>query len=233
MHMEVAVSEPEKVPALDRQNGVTYWLINPVPALRLVMAQSGAGPVVTPVTPITNIIWEGSPNFHDRRGQVPVALTFHITDDPDFQNVKQHFQNPRSQASAQFVITPDGGKHQFVGSAKSSWTNGIINHPRTDIRWLNEAVRRSLAGQANLNDYTLNLEVLLARGKKISTPALASLIEISRYYVGIYTMILLNRGHMLRHSDIDSIDRPYDPGESIPLAEVIQELGGDPLLLNP
>ena len=233
MHMEVAVSAPEKVPPADRRDGITYWLVNPVPALRIVMGQDGAQPPPVVVTPITDIIWEGTTNFHDRRGQVPVALVIHMTDDRNFSNVKNHFQNPGSNASAQFVITPDGGKHQFVGSNKSSWTNGIINRPRTDILWLNEAIQRSQSGLANLNDYTLNLEILAARGDRITNEAMESLVEIGRYYRGIYPTILPNRGHVLRHGDIDSVDRPYCPGDVLDLNEYIQEIGGNPVVMNP
>jgi murein DD-endopeptidase MepM/ murein hydrolase activator NlpD len=217
-HLEVA----------EQRNG-TYWLLNPIPALRAAM--NGAQPGPSPV--ITDIIWEGTPNFHDRGGQAPVAITYHMTDDLSFSNVKSWFQNPRSRASAHWVIPEDGTKHQFVGSAKASWSNGIIKNPRTDILWMNEAVRQVNLGRRNFNDYTINLEFIGKPGRAFTDRAIRSGIEIVRYYVAISPGITPNRGHHLRHADIDSVDRPFDPGPLFPLADIMRAVGADPLRLNP
>jgi len=145
-----------------------------------------------------------------------------------FSNVKSWFQNPRSKASSQFVIDRDGSKHQFVGSAKSSWTNGDVKSPRTDIRWINEAIRSG----RNFNDFTLNLEFISEPGEGFTSKQIDSGIEIARYYVGLYG-ITVNRGHFCRHADVNKVDRKGCPGEDFPLADIIQECGGDPIILNP
>lgn len=230
-HLEVAVDAPSKVPPGDRARGVTYWLVNPLPAIKAAMGATEPGPII--VLPITDIIWEGTANFHDRGGQEPVAITYHLTDDLSFENVKSWFQNPRSRASSHFVIDRDGSKHQFVGSSKASWSNGIINRPRTDIQWLNEAVRQVNLGRRNMNDYTINLEFINKPGMPFTREQIESGIDIVRYYVAIYPGIRPTRGHHVRHSDIDSVNRPYDPGPLFPLADLMRAVNADPLLLNP
>jgi hypothetical protein len=227
MHLEAAIDGPDRVSASERARGLTYWLVNPLPAIKAAMGQPGV--ITKPVVPISHIIWEGTQNFHDRTGQAPVAIFFHVTDDLNFTNVKNHFQNPRSKASAHFVVTENGEKHQFVISGKAAWTNGIINHPRTDIRWLNAALRSG----RNFNDFTLNIESMGKPGQPFEPAQIDAVIEIARYYVATNSGILLNRGHFNRHADVDSVDRPYCPSNSFPLAEIIQECGGDPLMLNP
>jgi N-acetyl-anhydromuramyl-L-alanine amidase AmpD len=227
MHLEVAIDGPDKVSASERNKGLTYWIVNPLPAIKAAMGQPGV--ITKPIVPISNIIWEGTTNFHDRTGQAPIAIFFHVTDDLSFTNVKSWFQNPRSQASSHFVIDERGAKHQFVQSIKAAWTNGAINRARSDIRWLNDAIRSG----RNFNDFTLNIECIGKPGQPFEPEQIDSVIEISRYYTATYAGILLNRGHFNRHADVDSVNRPYCPSDSFPLAEIIQECGGDPLILNP
>ncbi len=227
MHLEVAIDGPDKVSASERNRGLTYWIVNPLPAIKIAMGQPGV--ITTPIAPITNIIWEGTTNFHDRQGQAPISIFYHVTDDLKFSNVKSWFQNPTSQASAHFVVDRDGSKHQFVVSGKAAWTNGDVKSPRTDIKWINEAIRSG----RNFNDFTLNIECVGKPGNFFPTAQIDSVIEISRYYVASYPGIKLNRGHFCRHADVNSVDRPYCPSNSFPLKEIMQECGADPAILNP
>lgn len=229
LHLDVAIRAPERVNHAIAIFGGDYFLLDPVPALREVLGQ----PDEQPVPEISGIVWEGTNNFHDRGGQEPVAIIYHVTNDRDFANVRQHFQNPGSNASAHFVVTEDGVPHQFVRSPAAAWTNGIINQPRTDIHWLNEAVARCEAGLQNLNDYTLNIETIGIPHQPFATAQIETVLEITRYYLARYPGIRRNRGHMGRHSDIDSVERGYCPGSTFPLADIIRAVGGDPNQLNP
>jgi hypothetical protein len=211
---------------VENRNG-SYWLVDPKPALQKVMGQA-----VTTKPLITGIQWVGTMNFESRNGIVPCAIVFHVTDDMSYTNVRNHFQNPGSDASSHFVIDRDGTKYQFVGSKDGAWTNGEIRSPRTDIEWLNDAVKMDRMGRANINQYTLTLEFVGKPNIAFEKEQIAAGIEIARYYTSIYP-IPVNRGHFLRHADIDSINRPYCPGELFPLDEIIRACGGDPLVLNP
>ena len=168
-------------------------------------------------------------NWHERTfGQQPVAIVYHITDDMNFANVRGWFQNPVSNASSHVVIDRDGTIYQFVSSGKAAWTNGDFKRSRTDIAWLTAAIAQSWPnGPRNLNDFTINIEHVGTPGNPPSEAQYRSSIAISKYWRDRYG-IKPNRAHLLRHGDINSVDRSYCPGPSFDLARVIRELGGDP-----
>jgi N-acetyl-anhydromuramyl-L-alanine amidase AmpD len=181
-----------------------------------------------------NIVWHDSGNFHERTfGQDPVAIVYHFTDDLNLDNIIGHFTNPTSNASAHVVIARDGTIHQFVSSLKAAWTNGDFNRNRTDILWLKDAIARCRPwGQMNLNDFTLNIEHVASRSSGFTEEQIRSSIAISAYWRDRYGL-MVNRGHFLRHADINSVTRDYCPGATFPLGRIITELGGDPRILNP
>lgn len=53
-------------------------------------------------------------------------------------------------------------------------------------------------------------------------------VEITRYLLGRYPGIRPDRGHLLRHADINGASRAYCPGPTFPLREIITAVGGDP-----
>lgn len=175
------------------------------------------------------IVQVATGNWHERTfGQQPVAIAYHITDDMYFAGTKSWFQNPASQASAHVVIDRDGTIYQFVSSAKAAWTNGDFKRPRTDIAWLTAAIAQCWPnGPRNLNDFTLNIEHVGTPGNPPTEAQYRSSIALSKYWRDRYD-ITPNRAHLLRHGDINSVDRSYCPGPNFDLARVIRELGGDP-----
>lgn len=168
-------------------------------------------------------------NWHERTfGQQPVAIVYHITDDMSFANVRSWFQNPASNASSHVVIDRDGTIYQFVSSGKAAWTNGDFKRSRTDIAWLTAAIAQCWPnGPRNLNDFTINIEHVGTPGNPPTEAQYRSSIAISKYWRDRYG-IKPNRAHLLRHGDINSVDRSYCPGPNFDLARVIRELGGDP-----
>lgn len=175
-----------------------------------------------------NYTFLGTENFMSRNGVVPVALSYHITDDLDLDNVVSWFQKRGSNASSHWVIDRDGAKYQFVGSAMASFTNGDVKKPRRDIPWIDRHADAWIAGRDNANYYTISLEHVGIPGLAFTDAQIASSIEVSRYYLATYPTITPDRGHMTRHADYNSVDRPYCPGELFPLATIIQACGGNP-----
>lgn len=169
-------------------------------------------------------------NWSERRfGQRPVAIVFHVSGDEDQSQVLSWFQNPVSRASSHAVIDREGSIHLLVDSDKGAWSNDDIKNPRRDIAWLNGAIAKhwSSGGPMSLNDFTLSIEYIGAAQSAPSEAQYRAMIELATYWRDRY-YIKPNRGHLLRHSDINSVDRMYCPGPTFDLARVVEALGGSP-----
>lgn len=179
-----------------------------------------------PASLLPDLDWVGSPNYFPNREGLrlgPLALAYHITDDLNYESTRSWFMNPNSNASSHIVILRDGTPHQYVSSKDASWTNGDYAKYRTDIPWLVEAIAKG----HNVNDYTLSYE-FVANGSNPPTKAqYETAIKLSRYFTRVYG-IPRNRGHNIRHSDVNSVSRSYCPGDAFELEYIIVEgLGGD------
>jgi len=177
-----------------------------------------------------NIVQIPTGNRNPRtHGQQPVAIIYHIADDMSFGNVRSWFQNPASNASSQVVIDRDGTIYQFVSSTETAWTNNDVKSPRKDIAWLNEAVRQNWinGGDYSINDFTLSIEHIGTPSDSPTEEQYLSSIALSNYWRDRYH-IKPNRAHLMRHGDINSVDRSYCPGPHFDLARIIKALGGDP-----
>lgn len=169
-------------------------------------------------------------NWNERTfGQAPLAIVYHITDSMDLQSTLSWFQEPASKASSHVVIDRDGTIYQLVSSMKTAWTNNDIKNPRQDIPWLNEAIRQNWinGGPMSLNDFTLTIEHVGTPNDPPTDAQYKSSIALSAYWKDRYG-IKPGRGRMLRHSDINSVDRSHCPGPQFDLARVITALGGNP-----
>lgn len=173
----------------------------------------------------SNIVQKSTGNFFpNRHGRgKPIAIVYHITDDMVLDNTLSWFANPSSQASSHAVIARDGTIYQFVSSLDAAWTNGDTDHPRADLPLLQWALNQG----GNLNDFTLTIEHVGTPENPPTDAQYKSSIALSAYWRDRYS-IRPSRGHMWRHADINSIDRPYCPGPHFDLARIITALGGDP-----
>jgi murein DD-endopeptidase MepM/ murein hydrolase activator NlpD len=208
-------------------NGSDYDILNPVALFADVV--DGESPVVV-IPQLPPYKWLGTPNFMSRQGIAPVAIVYHVTDDMSLGNVTSWFQNPNSDASSHWVIDRDGMAYQFVGSAQAAFTNGDVKNPRQDIPWLKAITPDLLTKRTNLNYYTITFEHIGEPDVPFTPEQIATSVALSQYYLAVYG-IARDRGHMIRHSDINSVDRRYCPGELFPLADIIVACGGDPTRL--
>lgn len=192
------------------------------------------GPTPTPVPQpdgpiLPPIVWVGSPNYH-ARGMAPIAICYHITDDLNLNNTISWFNNPNSDASANFTIDRDGTIYQHVNSMNAPWTNGDVNKPRLDIGYIQEMRRRG----GNFNNGTITIEHVGKPSVPPTEAQYASSIALTRYFThpDIYGKTIRKiRGFMIRHADINSVSRPYCPGDDFQLGRIITEAGGDPIVL--
>lgn len=187
-----------------------------------------AAPGQAPLPP--GIVQAPSPNWHDRRGQPPLAIVYHVTDSDTAEQAVGWLRNPASGASSHVVIDRDGTIYQLVSSAKAAWTNGDYAPGFNRlIPWLAGAIGKCERGLANLNDYTITVEHAGRPGQAFTEEQVAASIALSRYWLDRYPTIRRNRGGMIRHADIAPVERSYCPGETFPLRRIIEACGGDPL----
>ena len=200
--------------------------------------------VTSLLPPIVHV--DGCLNWHPRpNGMSPVAICHHITDDLSLQNVLNWFCTTASRASAHFVIDRDedangfATAHQLVSSVNAAWTNGDyatqmpdgswrLNQWRTDIPWLVDAIGQCMAGTHNLNDFTIGIEYLGTPGDPPTPAQYKTGAALDRYFTDprVYG-IKRTRGRLIRHADIDHIDRAYCPGPQFDVAGIITAIGGD------
>jgi N-acetyl-anhydromuramyl-L-alanine amidase AmpD len=143
------------------------------------------------------------------------------------------FQNPVSRSSVHALVDRKGGIHLLVDADRCAWSNDDLKNPRRDIAWLNDAIAKTwfCGGPMSLNDFTLSIEFVSAQRKAANEAQYRSIIELASYWRDRYGL-KPNRGHLLRHSDINSVDRVYCPGPEFDLARIIEALGGSPVSLD-
>jgi hypothetical protein len=177
-----------------------------------------------------NIQRAATGNWRERTfGQEPVAIVYHITDDPDRDRAIAWYRNPASRASMHAIVDRDGTIIQLVSSTRAAWANSDVKNPRRDIPWLGDAITKTRAagGPMNLDDFTLGIAAVGAPAESPTEAQYRSLIALSAYWRDRFG-IAPGRGRMLRHSDINSVDRVHCPGAAFDLNRVILALGGDP-----
>lgn len=180
-----------------------------------------------------------------RHGCAPIALVNHVMLGT-LGGTRQEFANPNAQVSAHFGIGQDGTIVQFVHLSDAAWANGPIRQPNvTDVPWIRD---RCMANHINPNWLTISLEwegthggMQWSRvrydGALLDTAVASSMIKWwtpapAQWAAGITLArwlvtrcgIAVDRAHICRHSDFDSITKWFCPGEGFPLAKMITEL---------
>jgi N-acetylmuramoyl-L-alanine amidase len=168
-------------------------------------------------------------NWHERTfGQSPLAIVYHVTDDPDRARSLAWYQNPASRASMHAVVDRDGGVTQLVSATRAAWANNDVKNPRRDIPWLNDAIIscRAAGGPMTLDDFTLAVAYVGSPTDPPTEAQYRSLIALSSYWRDRFE-IAPGRDRLLRHSDINSVDRGHCPGPRFDLTRLVLALGGD------
>lgn len=169
-------------------------------------------------------------NWRDRLfGQAPVAIVFHVADAADYDRALAWYRNPVSRASMHVVVDRDGALTQLVSATRAAWANSDGKNPRRDIRWLSEVIAkcRTAGDPMTLDDFTLAVAYVGGPTEPPTEQQYRSLVALAAYWRDRFR-ITPNRGRLLRHSDINSVDRAHCPGHRFDLTRIILALGGDP-----
>lgn len=208
----------------------------------------GFHPAPSPTTPsrpvpALDVHWIGTENYGQRgRGQQPIFLVHHITDDMVLDHVVGWFRKRGSNASSHFVVDRDGSIYQFVRTVHYAWTNGdyyIGDDPtpsnivaRHDIPLLNHAIDECMNNDWNLNGHCISIEYVGTPATPPSDAQYDAGIAIARYCLALYPTMSPHRYGQLRHADIDPVNRKYCPGNKFQLERIITAIGGDPQRLS-
>lgn len=165
-------------------------------------------------------IWSPSPNFSSRHGRSVRALVIHTTagffpSDLNWlknPNPKDEDGNPVPPVSAHEIIAPDGQVYQLVSGDQSAWANGIINGAVTNrlVReWRATPVDPAwTAGLPNLESYSIEVSGL---GRHTWTSAQWVSLRV-RARLAAQRYGIDDEWRVLRHAEIDRINRPNCPG---------------------
>ncbi|SHI63510.1 N-acetylmuramoyl-L-alanine amidase [Lutispora thermophila] len=176
-----------------------------------------------------------SPNkYNGRNGWKPDMIVNHITEG-SFEGSVSWLCNPKSQASAHFVVAKDGRIVQLVELKDSAWANGTS----TDISKNNHCSKSTLEKvrfrKTNANYYTISIEHEGFSGQgqgRLTDIQLEATIWLHRYIINevkrIYGIeIPLDRDHIVGHYQIDPIRKPNCPGQNFQFQEIIKALRED------
>lgn len=138
------------------------------------------------------------------------AVVWHITQGTDSRG---WLCNPSSGASSNYLIERDGTPFELVPPDHAAWANGPMAKSNVDIPIVAEWVRQGI----NPNAQTVSIEhegfTSNNRGGSLTAAQIETTIQLTAWLCQRYG-IPPDRQHILRHADIDGVNRPYCPGFS-------------------
>jgi N-acetyl-anhydromuramyl-L-alanine amidase AmpD len=166
-------------------------------------------------------------NKSDRRGYKPLAIVNHISEGSMSSMISWFTSKNNQVSSAHFGVSRAGEIYQFVSVKDNAWANGLNSEQYKDARA--SIVQRM---GINPNWYTISIEhegIHSETKGSLTLPQKKATVWLHQYIVDqvkeIYDeTIPLDKEHILRHSDIDPVRKPFCPGELFPLDEIIQSL---------
>jgi len=176
------------------------------------------------ITVALNIVQDPSPNFSPTRdGHKPIAVVCHIEAGTE-AGTDAWFAARSSHVSAHYSIAKTGEIHQHVAEEHSAWANGYVDNADRRVIWLAEAIDKSV----NPNFLTISIEHEGFPGGQVPAEQMAASIALIREICDRWS-IPMDAQHIIRHSQIDSVDRANCPGPTFPLEQIIAALQPTPV----
>lgn len=180
------------------------------------------------------IIKKNSPNKMSRKGWKPDIIVSHITEG-SYAGAVSWLCNPKSGASAHFVVSKKGEITQLVDIREAAWANGTSTDPNKNNYYGKSSLKLVRDRKTNANYYTISIEhegfykngygALTPKQLEASIWLHKHIIEEVKKIYGIE--ILLDRNHIVGHYQIDPIRKPNCPGRAFQFDEIIQALRED------
>ncbi|MBR2604043.1 MAG: N-acetylmuramoyl-L-alanine amidase [Bacilli bacterium] len=164
--------------------------------------------------------------YKGRKDYIPNIIVCHINN--TYGSAIKNFYDKEAEVSAHFVIRRDGYVKQVVSLDDSSWANGTSLREASDIyyRFAKSPLINSI--EDNANYYTFSIEHESYDGS-LTPKQLESSIEVMkkiiRYVKEKYNYdFIIDRDHIIGHSDVNPIVRTKCPGKMFPYDIIINEL---------
>lgn len=147
-----------------------------------------------------------SPNFNERRGEWDISiLVLHYTV-TDFEETKKIFLNPKSQASAHYVVDVDGRIYQFVDEQKRAWHAGV-----SYFKGIMDVNSNSIGIEIINSGYDIN-DVKKYPAHPYTEAQMDAVIALSKDLINCYN---IEPSCVVGHSDV-APTRKIDPGPHFP-----------------
>jgi N-acetylmuramoyl-L-alanine amidase len=143
------------------------------------------------------------PNFNDRPRNAAIdCLVIHHTGGGTIEGALLWWSNPKSQASAHYLIDRDGTVYRCVSETHRAWHAG----------------QSELAGREDVNSYSLGIELLGDDSSAFPAAQINALVELCQEITARYPAIVIER--IVGHQDVARpVGRKSDPGPKFPWKE--------------
>lgn len=171
--------------------------------------------------------WLPSPNITSGNQEIR-AVVIHVTQGT-YESAVGWLRNRQSQASAHFVVAKDGRIAQLASIQDTAWGNGLSY---SGGRWYNprgRLVRPAWPGLlpgVNPNGYTISIEHE-GTFEEPWTEAMYAANNRLLQWIAQQTDLRYVAGRtLIRHADLDNIDRPNCPGPTVDLVRMAADATG-------
>lgn len=171
-----------------------------------------------------------TPNRMSRQGWKPDMIVSHVTEGV-YQGAVSWLCNPRSNASAHYVVSRSGDVTQLVDLREAAWCNGTSVGGKYNVERSRIAAIRNRRTNANL--YTVSIEHEGYSYKDLfgglTEPQYKATLELHRHIIAevkrIYGVTIpVDRSHIIGHFEVAPVEKPNCPGRNFPWERLIRDL---------
>ncbi len=164
-------------------------------------------------------------NQSSRRGHKPCCIVNHISEGSKESCIDWFTSSGNTVSSAHFLVGKDGSIYQFVPIEKMAWANGLKQY---QYQYATAGIVEEQG--VNPNWYSVSIEhegVYTETWGKLTKEQLEASVWLHKYIINYVkehfgVEIPIDRDHILGHSEIDSIRKPFCPGEKFPFNLLIE-----------
>lgn len=158
------------------------------------------------------IVWTKSPNYSTgRNGRTIIAIVNHITAGL-MPECLSWLRNPAAKASTHYLVTKTGAVYQLVQDDDSAWHAGAVRNPT----W-------RLYDGSNPNRYTIGIEHEALAGESLTEKQYQATLWLHKQLLDKWD-IPVDRDRIIGHNELDTVNRPNDPGKLFPWDTLIKDL---------